>query len=104
MIFITYWELNPDFDPGDLAEIAQELISKKLYPTEGVNQIAFYVSASDYWGIGIDEADSAEAISRNINMWRIAKPGFIKYIKTTPATEVVKILPVLVKLKKQIKG
>ncbi|MHA2008266.1 MAG: DUF3303 domain-containing protein [Promethearchaeota archaeon] len=104
MIFITYWELNPDFDPGELAEIAQELISKKLYPTEGVKQIAFYVSTSDYWGIGIDEADSEEALSRNTNMWRIAKPGFIKTMKTTPATEVVKILPVLVKLKKQIKG
>ncbi|MFX0083578.1 MAG: DUF3303 domain-containing protein [Candidatus Hodarchaeota archaeon] len=104
MIFITYWELNPDFDPGDLAEIAQELMSKKLYPTEGVKQLAFYVSVTDYWGIGIDESDSEEAMARNVNMWRIAKPGFIRSIKTTPATEVVKILPVLVKLKKQIKG
>lgn len=104
MIFISYWELNPDFDPGELAEIAQELISKKLYPAEGVKNLAFYVSATDYWGIGIDEADSEEAMTRNINMWRIAKPGFMKLIKITPAMEVVKILPILVKLKKQIKG
>ena len=104
MIFITYWELNPDFDSSEMAEIAQELISKKLYPTKGVKEIAFYVSATDYWGIGIDEADSEEAMSKNINMWRIAKPDFVKSIKTTPAMEVVKILPVLVKLKKQIKG
>jgi hypothetical protein len=37
-------------------------------------------------------------------MWRIAKPGYIKSIKTTPAMEVIKFLPILGKLKKQIKG
>lgn len=104
MMFISYWEINPDFDPAELAEIAQELISKKTYPAEGVKSHAFYISTSDYWGIGIDEADSEEALARNVNMWRIAKPGFIKSIKSTPAMEVVKVLPVLVKLKKQIKG
>ncbi|HDZ18759.1 hypothetical protein LCGC14_3038740 [marine sediment metagenome] len=104
MIFITYWEINPDFDPAELAEIAQELMSKKIYPAEGVKQIAFYISTSDYWGIGIDEADSEEALVKNTNMWRIAKPGFIKSMKTTPAMDVVKTLPILVKLKKQIKG
>ena len=104
MIFISYWELNPDFDPADLAEIAQELISKKIYPPEGVKEIAFYISTSDYWGISIDEADSEEALARNTNMWRIAKPGIMKFIKSTPAMEVVKMLPLVVKLKKQIKG
>ncbi len=104
MIFISYWELNPDFDPADLAEMAQELISKKIYPPEGVKEIAFYISTSDYWGISIDEADSEEALARNSNMWRIAKPGIMKFIKTAPAMEVVKMLPLVVKLKKQIKG
>ena len=104
MMFITYWEINPDFDPAELAVIAQELISKKIYPAEGVTSHAFYISTSDYWGIGIDEADSEEALARNTNMWRIAKPGFIKSMKSTPAMEVVKILPILVKLKKLIKG
>jgi hypothetical protein len=32
-------------------------------------------------------------------MWRIFKPGFIKSMKSTPTMEVVKMLPVLVKLK-----
>ena len=81
MIFITYWELNPDFDSSEMAEIAQELISKKLYLTEGVKEIAFYVSATDYWGIGIDEADSEEAMSKNINMWRIAKLVLLNLLK-----------------------
>jgi len=103
-MFISYWEINPDFDPAELAEIAQELIRKKTYPAEGITPHAFYISVSDYWGIGIDEADSEEALVKNSNMWRIAKPGFIKSIKSTPALEVVKILPILVKLGKQIKG
>jgi hypothetical protein len=104
MIFISYWELNPDFDPGEMAQIAQELIGKKLYPGEGVKQLAYYISTSDYWGIEIDEADSEEAMVRSTNMWRIAKPGIIKFLKTTPAIEVAKVLPIVLKLKKQIKG
>jgi len=31
MLFISYSELNPDFDPGKMAEMGQELISKKLH-------------------------------------------------------------------------
>lgn len=104
MLFISYWELNPEFDPSEMAEIAQMLMSKKLYPAEGVNDIAFHVSTNDYWGISISESDSEEAMARSTNMWRIAKPGFVKFIKTTPAMEVAKVLPVLVKLKKEIKG
>jgi len=104
MIFISYWELNPDFDPTEMADLAQELISKKLYPAEGVKQIAWYVSVSDYWGISIDETESEDALVKNWNMWRIVKPGFLKSVKTTPALEVAKVLPVLMKLKKQIRG
>jgi len=104
MIFISYWELNPDFDPGEMAEIAQELIGKKLYPAKGVKQLAYYISTSDYWGIEIDEADSEEAMVRSTNMWRIAKPGIIKFVKTTPAIEVAKVLPIVASLKQQMKG
>ena len=104
MLFISYWELNPEFDPSEMAEIAQMLMSKKLYPVEGVKEIAFYVSTSDYWGISIMESDSEEAMTRSTNLWRIAKPGIIKFVKTTPAMEVAKILPVLMKLKKEVQG
>ena len=104
MIFISYWELNPDFDISEMVEIASDLISKKLYPAQGVKQIGFYASVSDHWGITIEEADSEEALMINTQMWRIAKPGYIKSIKSTPALEVVKILPMLMKLKKDIRG
>jgi len=104
MLFIGYWEINPDYDPSDLAEVGLDLIKKKLYPAEGVKEIGFYMSVSDHWGISILEADSEEAMARNTNMWRIAKPGWLTLIKVTPAMEVVKLLPVLMKLRKEIKG
>jgi hypothetical protein len=104
MLFITYWELNPDFDPSELAEIAQKLMSKKLYPVEGVNQIGFYVSTSDYWGITIEEAENEEQLVKGSMMWRLAKPGYITVMKSTPAMEAVKMIPMIIKLKKQLEG
>jgi hypothetical protein len=104
MLFISYWELNDEFDPSEMAEIAQKLLSKKLYPVEGVKQIGWYVSTSDYWGITIEEAESEEQMARGSAMWRIAKPGFLKLMKTTPAMDAVKILPIMAKLKKEIEG
>ncbi|MHA2038594.1 MAG: DUF3303 domain-containing protein [Promethearchaeota archaeon] len=104
MIFISYWELNPDFDPSELAGVAQTLISKKLWPVEGMKEIAWYVSTGDFWGITIVEADSEEQMVEMAAMWRIAKPGIFKSIKTTPALEIVKTVPLLMKLAQKIKG
>ena len=102
MLFISYWELNPDFDPSELAEIAQKLISKKLYPAEGVKQIGFYMSTSDMWGITIEEAENEEQMARGSMVWRLAKPGYIKVMKTTPAMDATKMIPLVMKLKKEM--
>ena len=102
MLFISYWELNPDFDPSELADIAQNLMSKKLYPVEGTKQLGFYISTSDFWGISIDESENEEQLAKNSNIWRLAKPGYIKIMKTTPAMEVIQMVPLLMKLKKQL--
>jgi hypothetical protein len=104
MIFISYWELNDNFDPTELTEIAQSLISKKVWPVEGMKEIAWYVSTSDNWGITIAEAETEEQMVEMAGMWRIAKPGIFKLVKTTPAMEIVKMLPVIMKLGKKIKG
>jgi hypothetical protein len=104
MLFISYWELNPDLDPTAIGEVAQELMSKKIYPVAGIKDIVFHVSPSDYWGISLTEAESEEALARSTNIWRIAKPGMIKLVKTSPGIEVAKALPILAKLKKDIKG
>ncbi|MFX1381674.1 MAG: DUF3303 domain-containing protein [Promethearchaeota archaeon] len=104
MLFISYWELNPDFDPTELADMAQTILNKKLWPVEGTKEIGWYISTGDLWGINILEAENEEQMTRTANMWRIAKPGVFKLIKTTPAMELVKMLPVIMKLAKKIKG
>ena len=102
VLFISYWELNPDFDPSELAEIAQKLMSKKLFPAEGVKQIGFYMSTSDMWGITIEEAENEEQMTRGSMIWRLAKPGYIRVMKTTPAIEATKMIPLIMKMKKQL--
>ncbi|MFW9826283.1 MAG: DUF3303 domain-containing protein [Candidatus Thorarchaeota archaeon] len=104
MLFISYWELNENFDPSKMAELGQKLMEKKLFPVEGVKLIGWYMSAGDMWGVTISEAENAEQIARGNNMWRIAHPGFFKFIKTTPALEVTKAIPIGLKLAKDIKG
>ncbi|MFX1489776.1 MAG: DUF3303 domain-containing protein [Promethearchaeota archaeon] len=104
MLFITYFELNEDFDPAGLADMAQKILTKKLYPTEGVKQIGWYISTGDFWGISISEAENEEQLVKDTNVWRIAKPGVFKSIKTSPAMELTKTIPILVKLKKQLEG
>ena len=104
MLFISYWELNPDFAPSELAEIAQKLMSKKLYPVEGVKQIAFCVSTSDFWGLTIEEAENEEQMAKGSMIWRLAKPGYIKFMKTTPAMDATKIIPLVMKLKREMEG
>ena len=100
---IAYWELNPDFDPSELAEVATQLIQKGLYPAEGIKQIAWYVSP-DYWGVSISEAENEEANVREVNMWRIVKPGIFKVFKHTTAMQAIDILPILGKLAEKVKG
>ncbi|MFX0134766.1 MAG: DUF3303 family protein [Candidatus Hodarchaeota archaeon] len=102
MLFITYWELNPDFNPSELADIAQQILNKKLYPVEGTKEIGWYVSTGDYWGITISEADTEEQMVQGTQVWRLAKPGIFKFIKTSPAIEIAKVVPMLMKLAKQL--
>lgn len=102
MLFVTYWELNPNFDPSELSELAQTFISKKLFPAEGVEQLGWYVT-TEYWGVSITKAESEEAVMNEANQWRIAKPGIFKKFKTAPAMETAKVLPLMAKLAKKIK-
>ncbi len=103
MIFISYWELNPDFDPSELAGVAQTLISKKLWPVEGMKIIGWYISTSDFWGITIVDAENEEQMVKMAGMWRISKPGIFKLMKTTSALEIANTIPIIMKLAKEIK-
>lgn len=102
MIVCMFWELSESFDPTELSDLAQTMISKGLYPAEGVKDIAWYVT-TDYWGISISEVEDEKAIMNEINMWRIAKPGIFKSVRTAIGMKVQDVLPLLMKLKKKIK-
>ena len=104
MLFISYWELNQDFDPSELAEMAQMVLSKKLFPVEGTKLIGWYMSTGDYWGITISEAENEEQMVKGTQVWRMAKPGLFKFSKTSPAIDTAKVLPMVIKLKKQLEG
>jgi len=60
-----------------LDEIGQIMLLKKLYPAPGVKQLVWYLTPIG-WGIFISEAETAEDITNNINVWRIAKSGISK--------------------------
>ena len=103
MKFVAYFELHPEFEPSELAEIGKDLMKRKLYPAEGYNSIAWYMVAG-LWGISIAEADSVEAIMNDVNAWRIAKPGIFKTYKIEPATDTKGLIPIGVQLAKKVKG
>jgi len=75
---------------------------KKLYPVLGVKQLTWYLTPG-MWGISVAEAETAENIANNINVWRIAKPGIFKSIKTELALEIVQLLPLGLKLSRKVK-
>ncbi|NVM54243.1 MAG: hypothetical protein HWN66_11125 [Candidatus Helarchaeota archaeon] len=103
MLFITYYELNPDFDPAELTEVAMNIIKKGMLNPEGTKDLGNYLSP-DYWGIAIAEIDNEEAAIISANTWRLAKPGIFKVLKSAVAKKMEEILPIIVSLKKKFKG
>ena len=103
MFFLTYFELNNNMDPTVIADLAQKFMSKKLFPVEGI-EIKSWLLTPENWGIVISEDTNEEAMFKDVNMWRIAMPGIFKSIKSAVAMEAVKLIPVLLKLSKDIKG
>ena len=103
MRFITYFELNPELDPSKLAEIGMDLMKRKLYPAEGVETLAWYTTPG-MWGISVSEADSVEALMKNVYAWRIALPGIFKFFKIEPAMDTKEFIPIGVQLVKKVKG
>jgi len=102
MLFVTYFELNDNLDPTVIADLAQKFTSKKLFPVEGVKILNWLVTTEN-WGIVISEDTSEEAMFKDVNMWRIAMPGIFKTINSAVAMEAAKLIPLLLKLSKDVK-
>ena len=81
MLFLIYWELNENVSVAERVGAGQKLMSAGMFPPEGVNIIRWDITP-DGWGITLLEADSEAAISRALNIWRMAATGLFKCTKT----------------------
>jgi hypothetical protein len=102
MLILSYFELNPELNPSEIAEIGASMFKKGLFPVEGQKILAWYVTSA-YWGIVLTEIASEEAAFRSTNAWRIAKPGVFTLWKSGIAMKSEEAIPLLVKLGEQFK-
>jgi len=86
MLFLSYWELNENITPKDVAELAAKLMEKNLWPPEGTEILGFYTTTEvPIWGITIEEAKSVESILKGAAAWTNEKPGIFKVLRVSPA-------------------
>jgi len=84
MLFLSYWELNENLSPKDMAKIAAELLEKKLWPIKGVKKIGWYTSTDvPIWGVDIYDAENVEQVLKITAVWTNAKPGFFKVVRVS---------------------
>ena len=87
MLFLCYWELNENIPTMQHVQVAKQLTESGLFPPPGVELIRMDKTASG-WGVTTFKAESAEAATNLITLWRLAVPGFFKKVKLSPAMPV----------------
>jgi len=102
MLFLCYWELNENMPSIQHMGVAKMLTEAGLFPPPGVEMIRFDKTPSN-WGVTVFKADSVEAATSLISMWRVAAPGFFKKVKMSPAMPVKESVALGAKLYKSIK-
>lgn len=102
MQLLTYFELNPNLNPSEIAEIGASLIKKGMVGIEGQKILAWYITTC-YWGIVLTEMENETAAFKATNAWRIAKPGVFTVWKTGPAMKSEDAIPLLMKLGEQFR-
>lgn len=84
MLFVTYWEVNPNFDAKKIAEVAAELTKTGAWPIEGTKVHGWYITPEG-WGITIMEAENEKVAFKSANIWRHALPGIFTEYKSSVA-------------------
>lgn len=94
MLFLAYWELNPDKDIKEVAKLAADLTKTGKFPIKGTKMIGWYNTTSiPNWGVTIWEADSEEAVFNGLLVWTKAMPGIFSCFKVAPALAAEKAIP-----------
>ena len=82
---MTYWEINPEKDPRDVANAAAKLIQEGRWPTPGTKVLAHYVSASiPMWGFTVVECENEDQMYNNLLAWIKELPGIFSKYKVAP--------------------
>ena len=101
MLFICYWELNENIPTMQHVMAAKMLTEAGLFPPAGVEIIRFDKASG--WGVTVFKAESAEAATSLITLWRVTVPGFFKKVKMSPAVPVKESAANAAKLYKSVK-
>ena len=101
MLFICYWELNENLPTMQHVMVAKMLTEAGLFPPAGVEIIRFDKASG--WGVTVFKAESAEAATSLITLWRVAVPGFFKKVKMSPAVPVKEAAANAAKLYQSVK-
>ena len=96
MLFVAYWEINPNLEPKKIAEAAAKVLEKEEFPVKGIKTIGWYITR-EYWGVTIFETENAEPMFKDSILWRKAVPGIFANIKVTPAMKTQDIIPLILK-------
>jgi hypothetical protein len=59
-ISVTFWKLNPNVPPEDVARLTMKLMEKKAYPPAGVKILGFYICPGGK-GVTISESQAASS-------------------------------------------
>jgi hypothetical protein len=94
MLFMAYWELNPQKDIREVGKVAAELRKSGKWPVDGVRIVSWYMTPSTpFWGTIVYEAENEESVFKNLLAWLNAMPGIFTTYKIAPVLPVEKAIP-----------
>ncbi len=88
MRYMIYWELDPDKNITDIADLASKLFETGSYPASHGKILGWYVTSSiPMWGITLveySEEASSKDVFGSLLEWIKAMPGVFKVHKIAP--------------------
>lgn len=84
MLFVTYWEIDPEKAPSEIVAAGRRLIESDAFPPGDVETVRWDATV-DGWGITIFEADAYEDVLRAHMAWQELSPGWFSELRTAPA-------------------
>ena len=88
-ISVTFWRLNPNVSPEEVAKLTMKLMEKKAYPPEGVKVLGFYICPGGK-GVTITESQTAtsETAFKSWLTWVQERRDLFECYEVMPAVSV----------------